>query len=420
MAKIYPFQGIRYHQEKIKDISKVVAPPYDIISREAQENYYNLNNRNIIRLILGKTEPKDNPTNNKYTRAGDFLAEWIRSGILKKEKKASIYLYEQGYTIHRRRYLRKGLIALVRLEDFEDKVILPHELTFSGPKKDRLQLMRATRANLSPIFAFYESDNNTISQTMADYSSRQPIIKLKDNDNIRHKLWAIDCSRDIKKIAVCLKGKSIFIADGHHRYETALNFRNEMKIKSENFTGEEKYNRVMAYLVDINQNVTLLPAHRLIKRSKDINMRKLEEFFLIKMSKMNQLLNRMKEENHRHIFGMYYKKKCYLLVLKNEAMVGNLMDIQEPEVWKKLDVVILHKLLIEHILNVDKKDIGYSTDENKAVGLVDNGEYAIALFLNPVRIEDFKAVTNAHRLMPQKSTYFYPKPLSGLVINKFE
>ena len=420
MAKIYPFQGILYNQEKIKDLAKVVAPPYDVISKGAQDGYYQLDDRNIIRLILGKTRSDDNQSNNRYTRARDFFEQWLRSEVLRQDKQHSIYLYEQDYSIFGQQYARKGLIVLVKLEDFEEKIILPHELTFSGPKEDRLQLIKAARANLSPIFAFYEGDGNSVEQVMADYSKKQPIIDLEDNDKIRHKLWAINQPRDIEIITEHLKDKHIFIADGHHRYETALNFRNEMKKEKGQFSGEEQYNRIMVYLADINQNFTVLPTYRVIKGLESIDLGRLEEFFLVKTVENNELLSQMRKEGQRHVFGMYYKKKSYLLILKDELVIDRLIDNHEPEVWKKLDVMILHKLLIEHILGLDKKDIDYSSDENKVVGLVDRGEFLAALFLNPVRIEEFKAVTKAHCLMPQKSTYFYPKPLSGLVINKFE
>ncbi|MEA3328765.1 MAG: DUF1015 domain-containing protein [Candidatus Omnitrophota bacterium] len=419
MAKIYPFQGILYNQEKIKDISKVTALPYDVISKRVQDDYYQLDSYNIIRLILGKTRPDDNQFDNKYTRARDFLEQWIKSDILKQDKEASIYLYKQDYSIFQQRHTRKGLIVSVRLEDFEDKIILPHERTFSAPKEDRLQLIKATRANLSPIFAFYEGDGNGVEQIMAAYSKKQPIIGLRDNDKIEHKLWAINQLQDIQIITDYLKDKSIFIADGHHRYETALNFRNEVKREKGQFSGEEQYNRIMVYLVDINQSFTVLPTYRVIKGLENIDLGKLKEFFWVKTVKNNELLSRMKKEDQQHAFGMYYKKKSYLLILRDELVLEQLIDSRELKIWKKLDVMILHKLLIEHILGLDKKDIGYSSDEKKVVELVDKEEFLAALFLNPVRIEEFKAVTKAHRLMPQKSTYFYPKPLSGLVINKF-
>jgi uncharacterized protein (DUF1015 family) len=419
MAKIYAFRGILYNQKKVKDISKVVAPPYDVISKQAQDNYYKLNNYNIIRLILGKSYSDDDDSNNRYTRAQGFLEGWLESDILNRDEKSSIYLYEQAYNISGSACIRRGFIFLIRLEDFEDKIVLPHELTFSGPKEDRLHLIRATRANLSPIFAFYEGNNNTAGKIMTVYSSHQPIIEIKDEDKVKHKLWVINDPGDIEKITTYLGDKSIFIADGHHRYETALNFRNEMKRQNEHFSGEEKYNRIMAYLVDINQGFSVLPTHRLIRAPQDIDMRKLEKFFLVEIIKKDELLGQMKERRPQHVFGMYYKKRFSLLILKDTSILDKLMDTREPQVWKGLDVTILHKLLIEYVLKVEKGDIGYSTDRDKASELVDRGEYQAAFFLNPVRKEEFELVAKAHRLMPQKSTYFYPKPLSGLVINKF-
>jgi len=187
MAKIYPFKGILYNQKEISNLTAVVAPPYDVISPQAQDRYYQNSDYNIIRLILGKIYPRDTESNNRYTRSRDMLDKWLKAGILKKDEKPAVYFYEQNYSIFGKSYIRRGIISLVRLEDFKDEVILPHEMTFSAAKQDRLNLLRATHANLSSIFAFYEDNNNTIAGVINDYLTRKPIIDLEDEDRVRHK-----------------------------------------------------------------------------------------------------------------------------------------------------------------------------------------------------------------------------------------
>ncbi len=334
MAKIYPFKGILYNQKEISDLAEVVAPPYDVISSQAQDRYYQNSDYNIIRLILGKTYPRDTESNNRYTRSRDTLGNWLKTGILKRDEKPAVYFYEQDYSIFGKPYTRRGIISLVRLEDFKDEVILPHEMTFSAAKEDRLNLLRATHANLSSIFAFYEDNDNTISGVINDYLTRKPIIDLEDEDRVRHKLWAISESGHIAKIKEDLEGKILFIADGHHRYETALNFRNEMKSKTGRFNKEEDYNRVMVYLVDINQAFSVLPTCRLIRGLKDMDMERIEKFFTVKIIEKKEISVQLEKEKGRHAFGMYCKGKYYLLVLRDVSAVDKLMDSGEPQELK--------------------------------------------------------------------------------------
>jgi len=419
MAKIYPFKAVLYDQKKIGDLKEVVAPPYDVISPEGQDKYYHRSDYNVIRLILGRIYPDDTASSNRYTRARTTLEEWMNAGILKRDERDTIYFYQQGYSILGKSYLRRGFITLVRLEDFKDEVILPHEMTFAGAKQDRLNLLRASRANLSPIFAFYE-DDNTIIEIMNGYLDKKPIIDIEDGDRVSHKLWAITDVGHIGRVKEFLENKTLFIADGHHRYETALNFRNEMRKQSGRFNNEENYNRVMAYLVDINQVFTVFPTHRLIKDLKSIDMNRIEEFFTVRTLEKKDMLDQLERKKTRHAFGMYYKGKYYLLVLKDISALDKLMNAGGPQELKELDVTILHRLLIEHILNVGEAKIAYLKGKDSSIALVDKGEYDLAFFLNPISKEEFKGVARARCLMPKKTTYFYPKVLSGLVINKFE
>lgn len=426
MAKIYPFRAIRYNQAKVKDLSNVVCPPYDVIYSKDQEGYYRQDPYNVVRLILGKEFPDDDPAHNRYARAYDFFVAWLKEGILKQDKEPSIYIYSQRYRLNREEYERCAFICLVRLEDFGQKVVFPHEKTFPKPKEDRLKLIRATRANLSPIFALYQDKGRIITRLLTSYLKSEPLLDLEDNDEVRHRLWAITDMDQIDKIVSQMKRKPIFIADGHHRYETALAFRDEMKAKTLRFSGKEPFNRMMVCLVDMDdKGLIILPTHRLVRGIVKISIRtlkkRLSSNFSIKQSSARALFSQMRACIDKHVFGMYHRKKYYLLTLKDEGVLDEIVDPTKPIEWKRLDVTILSSLILESCLGIGSSDenVGYTKDRSQARALVDSGRFELAFFLNPVSPEQVKLIAFAHQLMPPKSTYFYPKLLTGLVMNKF-
>lgn len=426
MAKIYPFRAIRYNQAKVKDLSNVVCPPYDVISSNDQAKYYRQDPYNVVRLILGKDYPDDDPAHNRYARAHEFFVGWLKEGILKQDEEPSIYIYSQRYRLNREAYERCGFICLVRLEDFGQKVVFPHEKTFPKPKEDRLKLIRATRANLSPIFALYQDKGRIIPRLLTSCLKSEPLLDLEDKDEVRHRLWAITDMDRIDKIVNQMKRKPIFIADGHHRYETALAFRDEMRAKTKSFTGKEPFNRMMVCLVDMDdKGLIILPTHRLVGGVGKMGIRTLKEKlssnFSVKQSSARTLFSRMRACMDKHVFGMYHRRKYYLLTLKDEGVLDEVVDPTKPIVWKRLDVTILSSLILEGCLGIRPSDenVSYTKDRSQARALVDSGRFELAFFLNPVSSEQVKLIAFAHQLMPPKSTYFYPKLLTGLVINKF-
>ena len=446
MAKIIPFKGILYNKEKIRDIKDVVAPPYDVISPAEQEELYKRHENNVVRLILGKESNSDTPDNNRYTKARDSFDSWQRDSILIKDAFPSIYVYSQEYHLGETEGFEKkrrlGLIALSKLEDFGEGKIHPHENTLAKPKEDRLKLMQHCNANFSSIFGLFSDPSKRIDSVLKDYMRHSPLYDLVDDAGMRHTLWAIRDNRAIQIITSVMSDKQIFIADGHHRYETAINYRNEMRGKLPDFSGEELYNYVMMYFTNTNsEGLSILPIHRLVSNLSNFDKKKIVEkageFFNIEKLSFNEsdektvkqkLFSDIKERGEKeHIFGMYLGNDEYLLLtLKDEDVLDRLITNSRHPSWKKLDVTILHTLLIEKVLRIseknlaEQKNITYTISGDEAIKDVKAGKYQIALFLNPTKIEDVKDVAAAGEKMPQKSTFFYPKLITGLVMNKLE
>ena len=442
MANILPFKGIFYNREKIKELSQVLAPPYDIISSEAQERYYQMSPYNIIRLILGKKFPGDNEANNRYTRSAQFFQEWCEKEILIRDDLPSIYLLEQEYELRSDMFRevetprgkgkiikRRGFIALAQLEDFSKGIVRPHEGTMAEPKRDRLNLIRACRANFSQIFTTYEDLENRIDRLWEEKKNETPLIDLINEENIRHRLWRIDDQKLLNWIVEGMRDKKLFIADGHHRYESALEYRNELRKNNPRHSPQESYNYVMSYFVNMeNEGLNILPTHRAIRNFEGFDGKRLiveaGKYFDMKMvNNLKELLNQMKNEKAKHRIGMYVGgNEFYLLGLKDERIIKGLIK-GRAEIFCELDVVILHTLIIERVLKISpesQESITYSEKINETVGKVRDGSHCVAFFLRPVKVSEFKAVVEAGELMPKKSTFFYPKLLSGLVINKIE
>lgn len=429
MAEIKPFRGIIYNQEKVGDLIKVVTPPYDTISPEQRDRYYKISKHNVIRLILGKELPSDRPWDNKYTRAAQYLKDWLQKSVLVRESRPTVYIYDEQFIFKEESQRRWGLISLLKLEKFSSGKVVPHEKTLAGPKTDRLKLMQTTQANLCQVLGFYSDSQKETDKLLEPQIKTEPLINITDENNIKHRLWRVTDNKIIRKLAQLMEDKTIYIADGHHRYETALNYQRQMREKTKDNSGKAPFDYIMVMLVNMDrEGLVVLPAHRLIKK-KDFDPTELEnkikDYFDIEVVPFNRLLTQMKVRGEKaHTFGMYLgERQSYLLTLRNEAVLDKFPNSAHSKEQQRLDVVILHKLLIEHILAIDtqKPDgISFTEDEMKAKKLVDEGKYQVAFLLNPTKIEQVKKIADQGEKMPQKSTYFYPKLLSGLVINKLE
>lgn len=427
MPQIRPFKGVVYNQEKVKKMSAVVAPPYDVIPKDMQEELYRGSPYNIVRLILGKIKKADDGGDSRYKRAKAFFESWLNGRIMLRDDKDSLYIYSQVYKERARAIERIGFIGLMGMDAKKGNRILPHENTLAAPKLDRLNLMREVRANLSPIFVLYDDEKHAIVNVLRKWASKgKPFVDVNFG-NVRHRLWKLDDDSLIEKIETAMLKKDIFIADGHHRYEVARVY--SMQIQNEKAPEAVKTASefLMAYFVESNEDIlTVLPAHRLVKdigtMSKEGIIIKLDRFFQIeKVEGLKEMMSRLRVLRNFHVFGMYPGRGAYYVLRLKDIRRSDEIIKDKPKDWKRLDVSILHLFILQHVLGIRDEDdnIEFVKDPKEAASLIDKEKCALAFFLNPTKVSEVKRIAKLGLRMPRKATYFYPKPLSGLVINKF-
>jgi uncharacterized protein (DUF1015 family) len=422
MAKIKPFRALFYNPEKIKDFSKVVCPPYDVIDAEQQEFYHNLSPYNMIHLILGK----DIPGEDKYLRAERYFKNWINERILIFDSSECIYFYLQEYKIKGERKIRLGFISLLSLD--EESRIFSHEHTRIEPKEDRLHLLETLKANLSPIFVLFQDKQRIILRIYEQFiKQKKAFIELTDQDGVSHKLWRIDEPYLLDFIQKSMKDRDIFIADGHHRYEVACTYRNYLREKENVNKYEEKsYDYIMAYFTNVeSRGLLILPVHRLVKNielPEELIITKLRQYFELEeiKEKHNFLFYLQKAGLRQPTLGLYKKGRFFILRLKNITILDKIIK-DKPPPYRRLDISILNYIVFKEILNIDPEDkekVFFGTDVEQLITKVDTGEGSLLFLLNPVKIEEMIKIASLGHRLPSKSTYFYPKVLSGLVINK--
>ena len=425
MAEVRPFRALRYNGEKIKDFSCVMAPPYDVISEEMQEELYSKDPHNIIRLILGKDLEGDNAEGNKYTRAKSFMDEWIKDGVLLKEEEEAFYIYEQEYDIKGQKYRRRGFLGLMRIEG--EEMVVPHEKTHSKPKEDRLNLIQKVESNLSPIFTLYDDEGRVVKEVLYKaVSSEEAIIDIVIGE-VRHKLWRLSDPASVEKIRLAMKDKKVFIADGHHRYEVARTYR-DLKRKEDSYDG--RADNVLMFFADMldADNLTVLATHRVLKDISGLSEEKIIEklsvnFELTECASLEDLMEKLEENSHKpYFYGFFGGTKYIMLQARKTEALKEMMDESKKDEWKELDVSLLHSALLDNILALKDKEgnITYVKEPGEGVSLVEEGSHSCVFFLNPTKLNQLKNIAEAGEVMPQKSTFFYPKLLTGLVINKFE
>lgn len=438
MVNIFPFQGITYNKKKVKKIANVMTPPYDVISEDEQNEYYEQNNFNLIRLILGKEFKDDSQYNNKYLRAAAFLKGWQHHNILTQDEKPAIYFYEQRFSVGSKKYARQGFVALLRLEDFGHGKVYPHENTLSKPKKDRIELLRACSANLENIFTIYSDEKLKTLKPFKKFTRRKPLFEVKDKNKVTHRIWKVEAKNVILKIMKEMKDKPVFIADGHHRYEASLKYRNEMKNRNTRFSEDESYNHIMAFFTPIeSEGLVVLPIHRMIKVASNFDFQgffeelgiyfEIKEFPYKKRTEKNIRKKALKElasnkgkKEHMFLLSIKDSNKYLLLKLREDINIEEMLKEDKSDAYKNLDVTILQTIVISKILGMTANDISYSKDKDDALDKVLNNKFDIAILLNPTKVEDVMEIAKTLEKMPQKSTFFYPKLLSGLIMNKIE
>ena len=445
MAEIIPFRALRYDPRRIPDLAQVVTPPYDVISPEAQDRYYARHPHNVVRLVLAKHETPGAPADNRYSRAAASYTAWRREGILQRDPTPAIYLYEQEFSAGQAsRLRRRGLLALVRLHEYAEQVILPHERTFSRHKDDRLQLMRACPANLEPILGFYPGSNRPIDALLGRYMETDPTVGLVDEEGVGHRLWLVEATPEVATLCDALRDRPVVIADGHHRYETALTFRDERRGRNPTPAAAARHRLDDFVLMNLvpsdDPGLVILPTHRVIRRRParlgtalaDALARhfRIVPFPLDTANPLPSLRAALADLAQRE--GP--RIACALYAGGREILVMELADPAVPQAflaegrapaYAELDVAVLHRLLVEDILGIPQAThtddrIQYTRDPSLALAAVRSGEAAAALFLNAPRVEQVQAIALAGERMPQKSTFFFPKVLSGLVLSPLD
>lgn len=426
MAEIKGYKGLRFNCEKAGKIEELVCPPYDIISDQQREEYIKTNPHNIIRLELPKGD-------DKYNKAAEILKDWLENGILIKEDKPAIYIYEEEFTAYGERKAIKGIICRVKLEEFSKGIILPHEFTLSKAKEDRLNLMKATNCNFSQIYSLYmDGGKNTLGK-IDSLSKSEPDIQLQDNDNVTHRMWIIKDEKAIADICSDFADRKLYIADGHHRYETALNYRNYLREQGLAKEGDACDYQMMM-LVDMEHpGLVVFPTHRLVRNLDSFNAERVingckEYFDVTEHSDINTIESTLMElyNQGKKAYAFYCGGSSYkLLVLKDTNIIKKLLP-NASTATQQLDVTILHTLILEKIFGIDAENMAkqinltYTKIFDEAISSVQQGNSQCAFILNPTRVSEIREVASNGEKMPQKSTYFYPKMITGLVMNQLE
>jgi uncharacterized protein (DUF1015 family) len=439
MCDVRPFRGLRYDLQRIDSPAEVITPPYDIITPDERSRYYEKSPYNIIRLEYGKEKPADSSKDNKYTRAAATLREWLDEGVLVREGQAALYVIEHSFPYGNADTSRWGLMARVQLEDFETGMIRPHERIKREPAVDRMNLLKACRTNVSPIMGLLRTERGELLALMRRVKEGTPDMTAVDNDGVTYNMWVETDKNMIAGFSALFQQRPIYIADGHHRYETALHYRNEQRAARGSFTGEEPYNFVMMCLMDSQDpGIVMMPTHRLVRGLQASRVAQLEQaissFFTVDRllpplpggqdsvpSWLRTLETRGREETVLGLYGIHEDKFC-ILRWRRDADLWSLMTEEEMRLWKDLDVVLLQRVILQLALGIDTPEgeaqhLEYTRDGREAKTRVDTGEFQLAFYLTPAPVSSIVDTSDAGMRMPQKSTYFHPKTPAGLVMN---
>jgi uncharacterized protein (DUF1015 family) len=434
MAEIIPFKALRYDPDQVK-LEDVLTQPYDKITPEMQSKYYERSTHNLVRIILGKAGETDTDAFNVYTRAAEYLHDWRSGGILKQDHDPGIYAYSQTFTVPGTRDLqeRRGLIALGRLHDYAEGVVHRHEQTLSKPRADRLNLLRATRAHFGQIFMLYSDPHNEIDTLLRAKTEEDPDTSLLDEYETLHRLWRIHDPALIQAVQQKMRDKKLLIADGHHRYETALAYRNERRAETGSTDPNAPYEFAMMTLIPMeSRGLVILPTHRIVHGLPDFDRERMLEvagqFFDIdridlrtESRSATTLLGQAGENGTA--FVAVTRQGPYLMRAKQNAIQHALGEV--PFLQRDLDVVQLHRIMLERVLGIseeairNQENVRYERDAFEAISWVRQGAN-VAFLMNPAKIEQVRDIAFGGEVLPQKSTDFYPKLLSGLAIYALE
>lgn len=424
MATVKGFKGLRFRNG---DLNTLVCPPYDIISEEQRQEFINTNPHNIIRLELPAGTVEE-----KYKNAGKTLQEWLASGVLAQDEKDGIYVYEMEFSAHGEKKRVKGFVSLVKLEEFSKGIVLPHEETLSKAKTDRFNLMSETFCNFSSIYSLYMDENGSAYTFIDGCSKGAPDMEITDGDGTVHRMWCVYDEAALASVGKIFEAKKLYIADGHHRYETALNFHKHLCEK-----GISDENSLSGYvcmmLVNMeNDGLVVFPTHRIVRDLPEFNADEVlagcAEFFDVSIESdldgMEKRLSDLYQKNEKAL-AFYTGGESYaLMVLRDKKAVCKFLP-EMSEAYSQLDVSVLHTLILERILKIDRENMAnqvnltYTRSFDEAIRTVQANAANCSFILNPTRVSEIRDVALAGEKMPQKSTYFYPKLITGLVMNRF-
>jgi uncharacterized protein (DUF1015 family) len=429
MPDVNPFRGVRYDVARVGTLSDVVAPPYDVIDTALQDRLYQASPQNIIRLELSREEPGDTETDNRYTRAARFLRDWLRQGVLRQEDHGALYVYHQTFEVDGVRHTRRGFLGRVRLEPFGQGRIYPHEQTLSGPKADRLALYRATGFNLSPVFGLYPDSTEEVQRTVeAGLRDRTPLVAT-DHMGVENRLWVVTDPQTHTAVQGLMAARSVFIADGHHRYETGLKYRDQ-RVEAGEFSGhDDPSNFCLMMLVGMNDpGLLILPTHRLVSGFPGLTAAelvvRLQGEFEVRMTGAGEsgcraAWDAIERGGDQDLlgFGTVADGQWLLARLRSDSAMDRLAPAQSPD-WRSLGVSALHVLVLGELLApVGSPSCRYVHSINEILVDVAARGCDLACLVPPARMEHVEAIASNLETMPPKSTFFYPKLLTGLVLN---
>lgn len=439
MAEIRPFRGIRYNSEAVGDLSQVIAPIYDVIDDEARDLYYNKHPYNVIRLILNRPKAGDEGPDQPYLRARDFLDKWLDQRVLIQDDQPAFYLYRQRYQLENRTMDCTGIIARVRLTDFSEGTILPHENILPKPVEDRTRLLEFTQTNFSMIYSLFSDPQESLKDDILAEMEQFPLAQFRSVDGIEHDVWGVTGEGFIRKIESFFQDRQLYIADGHHRYTTALENAKRLRESGAIVREDDPRNYVMMMIVEMeNPGLSVLPVHRVVLKKdldSDAILKALETWFEVILFdgehasnavRISALLGELEDAGvSGPQFGIYLNDgRLYRLSWKPGLDVEKEIGGEGSVDYKSLDVTVLQKLAIEKALGISpdrssiEKNLRFTKDAPEAIGFVDRGEASMAFLLNPTRVQEVRRIADNGEKMPQKSTYFQPKPSSGVIMNR--
>jgi uncharacterized protein (DUF1015 family) len=447
MAQVYPFRAYRYNPARVP-IERALTQPYDKISPAMQDKYYAADPNNLITVEKGRVYPTDTAQNNVYTRAAAAVESWIRESVAVQDPAPSFYAYSQEYTVPAtgERRTRHGFIGAGKLEEYSAGVVFRHEQTLTGPKADRLELLRHTKTHTGQLFMLYSDSQKQIEGILAEgEASGAPAAEMWDEYDVVHRLWVIAEPRRVAEIQKAMETQKLVIADGHHRYETALNYRNERRASAGKIDPEAPYERVMMTFFNTRSaGLTILPTHRVVTNVHDFSWpevrRHLEPWFAAegfaftseqeKAGAQKRFLTKLRESREKRAIGVYprsaHKERAfYVLTLRKGASIEKLLP-NVSSLQRELDVVLLHEGILEPALGITPQavtaeaNLTYEREAAAAVEAVDSGRAQISFFLNACDVEEMVKIATAGEVMPQKSTDFFPKLMSGITMFRVE